>query len=206
MKYLDFEVTIDKKSLWLQEVRKLLKDYHVRWQTIGHCIHVLCMEDAPSYLGISSFLPGRMKYQVAPVIIFDHLEAYKTKGGKFYHIALTASESSPQLSSMIDEIRNNAQEKECVKKKKKRMSVIIGRIPVEEIDFPVLLQLLHDIKVPVIECEISNVKYTDRETAENLGEWSFFETEEKAEAEYKKEYLRHFRNSASNIQLLDPDF
>ena len=86
------------------------------------------------------------------------------------------------------------------------MSVIIGRIPVEEIDFPVLLQLLHDIKVPVIECEISNVKYTDRETAENLGEWSFFETEEKAEAEYKKEYLRHFRNSASNIQLLDPDF
>lgn len=27
-----------------------------------------------------------------------------------------------------------------------------------------------------------------------------------AEAEYRKEYIRHFRNAGSNFQLLEPDF
>lgn len=208
MKYLVFEVPLPKDSFWIKETRKLLKDYKVQWNVLPYNISVLCLQEAPEHFQICSFMQGKERFQVAPCVRYDHLEAFTSVNKKYHYVSLAPSAIQPseQLSKMIDGIRSTAEKKNCMITNPKRMGVIIGRIPVETINLNHLQEILKNVDIHVDEYRIQNVVYLDSENRKPLDRWEFFETESIAENEYKKEYLHHLRNAGSNIQLLDPNF
>lgn len=205
MKFLEFDVPVSYNDPWLQAVRRQLRGYGVKWQGKSFFITVLGLEDVPDNHGILYFLPARTRYHAAPSVAFDHLEAYISKSGKYIYVALAPSQPSEQLSEIIDQIRSYAQDRGCTITNTKRMSVSIGRISAMGKDLISLQQLLKTIQVPVCEYRIYNARYIDSDRAGEDEVWTFFDNEDLAEEEYRKEYLRHFRNACSNIQLSDSD-
>ena len=108
--YLQFHVPLDRRARWYRALKAALGGVRgTRWQDGHFHVTVAFINDEVDLAGagkLAEVMNGELAGMAAPVLTFDTLEAFTTRGGGGMHIVyLTASRVPEEWAAFVDRLR-----------------------------------------------------------------------------------------------------
>lgn len=175
--YLQFHVPLDMRAQWYEDLKEALDGVEgARWQN-GH-FHVTAAfindEIGPEEAGkVSGALDDVLRNVTAPVIRFDSIKAFTTRGGGEHVVYLAASDVPEELETLVGKVRERLEES-GYRLGPFRLHVTLARIPSGSIGLEALRRRLQGVGAPDLTRALKKADYRFyREFRRTVREWSF---------------------------------
>ena len=156
--YLEIKVPIKYDDPWFEELRRHFDGIPVRWQKDFYHITMVFINDTPEGIDMCPLLEKRLAPALAPVIIFDHLNAFSIKPGK-YIIHLSTNHVPEAFLALTESICADMKAVGCVIQSDFMLHVTLGRVWSFDVELSEIKEVLDKVSPPSLTLTLTEVDY-----------------------------------------------
>lgn len=158
--YLEIKVPISFDVPWFYELRKVLADIPVHWQTGYYHITMVFLDETPKNMDLQPYLEKYLATLAAPTLSFDKLDVFTASSG-MHIINLTATVVPEDFLSAIEHIRKELKTVGARIESSFRLHVTLGRIIDTNLNLPIIHTLIDKVPLPVFSLNLTDVEYRE---------------------------------------------
>ena len=170
--YIEIKVPVSFDEPWFDELRSLMEGVNVTWQRGHYHITMAFLDNSPRRVNLIPGLDAILGEALAPVITFDKLDAFTTRGDQSHVVHLTTTEVPADFSALVNAIRNHLKAKGCAMQSAFRLHVTLGRVKDRNVSLEALHDIIGRIDLPAATLDLTQVEYLTYPDHRTLGKWT----------------------------------
>ena len=156
--YLEIKVPIKYDDPWFEELRRHFDGIPVRWQKDFYHITMVFINDAPEGIDMCPLLEKHLAIAQAPEIVFDQLDAFSIKPGK-YIVHLSTSHIPEGFLALTESICADMKAVGCVIHSDFMLHVTLGRVWSLDVELSDIKRVLDNCAQPSFTMTLTDVDY-----------------------------------------------
>ena len=158
MNYLELEIPLRKDAEWFENLRNAMKSKGIpaRWTRKSfHITAVFIFEG--NVKGLETAFSRHLEDREAPSLTLDKLDAFTTNDDIIVNI--TSSRPSESLTTLIKELRAEAENLGVDYRRDFRLHITIGKIDKAKADMTAIATIINSLEVPTFTLRVNTVNY-----------------------------------------------